>query len=464
MNYKTIDLCAGIGGIRRGFELTKKFENVCSAETDDLACKTYELLFHENPKNDLTSEEFKNKVKCLRYDVLLAGFPCQAFSSVGLKKGFEDKTKGTIFFEIAKIIEQTKPMAVFLENVENLVIHDKGRTFKTIIEVLENELDYHVIGVSHDKDGVLTYEPRKFIRNSKNFGIPQNRPRVYIVAFSRSRFGNHLSILPDHMPESSGKTIYDSVLDLLEEDVGERYFLSSGYLKTLEDHRERQKKRGYGFGYRIINGPGIEKPIASTLLATGGSGRERNLIIDKKNGNKYANKTVKGKFSPVNTKFIRTMTPTEWGRLQGFINYGFVENGQDRFAFPEDVPNVHRYKQMGNSVTIPVIETMAEFIATCLDDMTGQMDETELRVQTMYGRAYTLCSRFYSIYKGRMRNDTLNRLIDMIIYFSDSDELHSNEIARFLGVTPSRGSQILSMLCESGFVIRTDWRSCSFRE
>ena len=121
MIYKTIDLCAGIGGIRRGFELTGSFQNVLSAEIDEAACKTYEHLFGENPKNDLTSEEFKQKVVETEYDVLLAGFPCQTFSGAGKQAGFKDKTKGTVFYEIAKIIRKTRPKAVFLENVQNLL-------------------------------------------------------------------------------------------------------------------------------------------------------------------------------------------------------------------------------------------------------------------------------------------------------------------------------------------------------
>ena len=128
MKYKTIDLCAGIGGIRRGFELTGCFENVLSAEIDEFAARTYEHLYGDNPLNDLTSEDFKNKVVNTEYDVLLAGFPCQSFSSVGKKLGFRDSTRGTIFFDIADIISRTNPKAIFLENVENLISHDKGKT------------------------------------------------------------------------------------------------------------------------------------------------------------------------------------------------------------------------------------------------------------------------------------------------------------------------------------------------
>ena len=142
MKYKTIDLCAGIGGIRRGFEMTGRFENVLSAEIDEHAARTYEHLYHENPRNDLASTRFKKKVQNIEYDVLLAGFPCQTFSGAGKQAGFKDKTKGTVFYEIAKIIRKTRPKAVFLENVQNLLSHDKGQTFETIIDILENNLKY----------------------------------------------------------------------------------------------------------------------------------------------------------------------------------------------------------------------------------------------------------------------------------------------------------------------------------
>ena len=194
MIYKTIDLCAGIGGIRRGFELTGQFDNVLSAEIDECACKTYEHLFGENPKNDLTSEEFKELAAKTEYDVLLAGFPCQTFSRAGQKLGFRDTTKGTIFFDIADIISRTNPRAVFLENVENLVSHDKGETLKRIVTILEEELQYRIIGVTMDEDGSYIYSGKSFIRNSRNFGLPQNRPRVYIMAFSKKIYGDAVKV------------------------------------------------------------------------------------------------------------------------------------------------------------------------------------------------------------------------------------------------------------------------------
>lgn len=167
---KTIDLCSGIGGIRRGFELAGDFENVLSAEKDEYACRTYQHLFGDDPRHDVTDEAFKDLVAQTRYDVLLAGFPCQAFSRIGLKQGFRDVTKGTIFFDIAEIIDRTMPKVVFLENVENLVSHNKGQTFRIIINTLENELNYHVIGVKKNDTGELEYDKKSFIRNTKNFG------------------------------------------------------------------------------------------------------------------------------------------------------------------------------------------------------------------------------------------------------------------------------------------------------
>ena len=120
MPYRTIDLCAGIGGIRKGFELTGHFENVLSAEVDKYACLTYEHLFGENPENDLTSDEFKEIVNRTEYEILLAGFPCQTFSAVGNQEGFDDPYKGIIFNHIAEIIENSRPRAIFLENVRIL--------------------------------------------------------------------------------------------------------------------------------------------------------------------------------------------------------------------------------------------------------------------------------------------------------------------------------------------------------
>lgn len=370
--FRTIDLCAGIGGIRRGFELTGMFTNVMSAEIDKYACQTYKLLFGDDPLNDLTTDEFKNKVAGTQYDVLLAGFPCQTFSRVGKEEGFDDETKGQIFFHIAEVISRTRPMAFFLENVERLVTHDEGETFRIILDTLVNRLCYHVIGVSKSENGTLIYNPKHFIRNSRDFGMPQNRPRTYIIGFDAERFSpEKLRELPDQIPTGSKEKLYVDLNELLDHDVDAKYYMASGYFETLIKHRTRQEGKGYGFGYRIVNEPSIQHPIANTLLATGGSGRERNLIYDPKDG--IAGLLIPGKKTPLNDQGIRIMTPSEWGKLQGFINYGFLDSqGNDGFSFPADMPDAQKYKQFGNSVTIPVIKEMAAFIVSCVNQLTTQ--------------------------------------------------------------------------------------------
>lgn len=457
MKYKTVDLCAGIGGIRRGFELTGHFKNVLSAEVDELACQTYERIFHDNPRNDLTSTEFKDRLAETKYDAILAGFPCQAFSKVGLQLGFRDKTKGTIFFDIAEMIQRTQPKFVFLENVENLVRHEKGSTFRTIINTLEEELNYKVIGVTRNLMGELDYNPSDFIRNSKDFGIPQNRPRVYIIAFNRRYFGNHLETIPNELPKSrKGDPLYTDLRDVLEKgDVSPRYFLSAGYLETLERHKVRQNSRGYGFGMKVVNDPSIEHPISSALLATGGSGRERNLIYDPVNGKKYTGMEIKGKYSPINNKCIRTMTPSEWGKLQGFINYAFLNaDGSEGFSFPDSVANVQKFKQFGNSVTIPVIESMAQFICECLEQMTQEFSPVEQRLYTMRGKHFLMCNELYRLMKDILRDNTYLQWVDAYFNFGLDTPFRTKELASFLGYSSARGSQILSDLADIGFVER----------
>lgn len=384
MIYKTIDLCAGIGGIRRGFELTGKFENVLSAEIDPSAAKTYEHLYGENPLNDLTSDEFKDKVAQTDYDVLLAGFPCQTFSRVGKQLGFRDKTRGTIFFDIADIISRTNPRAILLENVENLVSHDKGQTIRTIIETLEEELEYRVIGVTLDDDGNYVYTPKSFIRNSRYFGVPQNRPRVFIMAFSKKRYGEAVKVLTEGLPTSRSKTIFEDVHQILEPDVDIHYYMASGYWETLKRHKARQSQKGYGFGYCVVNTKDEEHPVANTILATGGSGKERNLIYQPKEG--VGGTTIPSKKTELNHEGIRVMTPTEWGRLQGFVGYAFMKDGVDTFSFPEGMTDGQKYKQFGNSVTIPVIEELAHFMLACFDKMTNS--QTSLILKTAMENEY----------------------------------------------------------------------------
>jgi len=365
--YRTIDLFAGLGGIRRGFEMTGEFENALSAEFEKYACITYEHLFGEDPFNDVTKEEFKKKVEATPYDVLLAGFPCQAFSIAGKKEGFLDKTRGTLFFDVADILNRTRPRAFLLENVQGLLSHKKGATFRTILETLVMGLDYKVVGCEYNSMiGDIEYKVADFKGNSRDFGIPQNRPRVYIMGFDRKLYGDKVDTLPiNRVPDKSDEPpIYRDLNELLEFKADPQFYVPSKYLETLKRHKERHQGRGNGFGYMVVNAPGIKNPVSNAILATGGSGRERNLVYDPQPG--IGGMIVPGKQSPLNDEGIRFMTPREWGKLQGFINYAFIENGVDRFKFPERMPINQQYKQFGNSVTIPAIKQMAKAMIKCL--------------------------------------------------------------------------------------------------
>lgn len=397
--YKTIDLCAGIGGIRKGFERTGHFCNVLSAEVDEYAAKTYEHLFGEDPRNDLTSKKFKDKVSGCSYDILLAGFPCQPFSSQGNLKGFNDPTKGTIFFHIKQIIKRTRPKVVFLENVQNIVSHDNKKTIKIIIDSLEKKLNYKVIGVTYGKDGSLIYNKDSFVRNTKDFGLPQNRPRAYFIAFDRELYGTLLTdnSISNELPRQLNQRLRNhpglnkSLNDILDQNVDLHYYMSATYLETLEKHAARQKEKGNGYGYYILNSKEHHREYANTILATGGSGKERNLIIQKMP--KHTAKDVKDlrKTGGLNKKNVRIMTPTEWGRLQGFIGYGFIDSatGEDNFSFPVKMPEGQKYKQFGNSVSIPVIETMADFIFQILEALNAH---EEAIVMNLVKRKNKICA------------------------------------------------------------------------
>jgi DNA (cytosine-5)-methyltransferase 1 len=318
--YKTIDLFAGIGGIRLGFEQTGRVKNLFSSEIDPFACITYEENFSENPFCDVTKIDEKSLPD---FDILLAGFPCQAFSIAGKRCGFED-TRGTLFFDVARIIKEKQPLAFLLENVKGLTHHDKGRTLKTILNTLREDLGY------------TTYAE---LLNAKYYGIPQNRERIYIVGFKEK--------IAFEFPKPIKLT--KRVKDFLhEEEVSSKYYLSDTYVNTLRNHRSRHEAKGNGFGYEILDQEGI-----CNTLVVGGMGKERTLVIDKRLTDFTPKTNIKGS---INTEFIRKTTPREWARFQGF---------PDSYKIP--VSDAQAYKQFGNSVCVPVINSIANLVIQALD-------------------------------------------------------------------------------------------------
>ena len=301
-DLKFIDLFAGIGGIRQGFA---PFFGDCvfSSEWDKFSQQTYQTNFGDCPAGDITTiapEDLPH------FDVLLAGFPCQPFSNAGQKKGFSD-TRGTLFFNILKIAQYHRPKVLFLENVKGFKSHNKGDTFATVKHSLES-LGYHVF-----------YE----VLNAKHFGVPQNRDRIYIVAF--------LDKVDFKFPIPPNKTV--KVGDILEATVADKYTISD---KLWAGHQRRKlahKAKGNGFGYSMFN---QTSPYTSTISARYyKDGSE--ILIEQQNKNP------------------RKITPREAARLQGF---------PENFKIP--VSDTQAYRQFGNSVAVPVITALAKSIAITL--------------------------------------------------------------------------------------------------
>jgi len=318
--FKFIDLFAGIGGFRLALQ-NLGGKCVFTSEWDKEAQKTYRANFGEVPFGDITKEETKKYIPN-DFDVLCAGFPCQAFSIAGKRGGFED-TRGTLFFDVAEIIKRKKPKAIFLENVKGLRNHNGGKTLETILNVLRNDLNYFV--------------PEPQIINAKDFGVPQNRERIYIVGFRKD-----LKIKEFTYPTPLNKKVSFSQVKE-KKVVPTKYYLSNQYLKTLHNHKSRHESKGNGFGFEIIPDDGI-----SNAIVVGGMGRERNLVIDNRIVDYTPTTHIKGE---VNRQGVRKMTPREWARLQGF---------PDKFLIP--VADASAYKQFGNSVAVPAIQATANKI------------------------------------------------------------------------------------------------------
>jgi DNA (cytosine-5)-methyltransferase 1 len=317
--FTFIDLFAGIGGFRLAMQ-NLGGKCVFTSEWDKYSKKTYKANFGEIPFGDITKEHVKSYIPD-GFDLLCAGFPCQAFSIAGKRGGFED-TRGTLFFDVAEIIRRKQPKAIFLENVKGLRNHNGGKTLATILNVLRNDLSYFV--------------PEPKIINAKDFGVPQNRERIFIVGFR-----NDLGITEFSYPEPTGITVTFGDDAKEAEVVATKYYLSTQYLDTLKQHKARHISKGNGFGYNIVPDDGI-----ANAIVVGGMGRERNLVYDDRLTDFNPTTKIKGE---VNREGIRKMTPREWARLQGF---------PDNFIIP--VTDASAYKQFGNSVAVPAIQATAE--------------------------------------------------------------------------------------------------------
>lgn len=317
-----VDLFAGIGGIRLGFEqVFPDGETVFVSEQDFKAQETYRANFS-------TPEVFAGDIMKVDvgdvpdFDVCLAGFPCQAFSIAGKRQGFNDsyrgRSRGTLFAEVIRFCEAKQPKVIFCENVKGLVTHDRGNTLRVIVGAFEE----------------IGYKVHFEVLNSCDFGVPQNRERVFIVCF-RQDVDDSGFVFPSGV--ENGCVIRD-VLD--DAPVDAKYYLSDVYLETLREHRREQEAKGNGFGYVVRDLDGV-----AGALVCGGMGRERNLIVDSRPHSLVPTTRIKG---VVNREDVRKLTPREWARLQGF---------PEGFVLP--VSDTQLYRQLGNSVSVPVVAAVA---------------------------------------------------------------------------------------------------------
>lgn len=325
--WKMIDLFAGIGGIRLGFEQAfKDIECVFTSEIDKYAVQTYQANFgNEIVYGDITQIDEESIPD---HDILLAGFPCQPFSQAGLKKGFTD-TRGTLFFDIERILLAKRPRAFLLENVKQLKGHDKGRTLQVILEHLE-QAGYKVF-----------YD----ILKARDFGVPQNRERIYLVGFL------------DHsvefeFPKPIG--IETRVGDILEHQVDEKYTISDRLWAGHQRRKENNKLNGKGFGYGLVNENSEYTNTISARYYKDGS----EILIEQKDKNP------------------RKLTPREASRLQGFPK---------DFVIP--VSDAQSYKQFGNSVCVPVIRAIAENMYQVMKDVKPNMEKKAVPYMVVQPRA-----------------------------------------------------------------------------
>jgi DNA (cytosine-5)-methyltransferase 1 len=318
--FRFIDLFAGIGGLRLGFESIGG-ECVFTSEWDSWAQKTYALNFPSDHEINGDIREFSNSPALIpKHDLLLAGFPCQPFSIAGVSKknalgrphGFLCDTQGTLFFDTAQIIAHHQPTAFVLENVKNLERHDQGRTFATIMNVLENELGYHV------QHRVLSSEP----------WVPQKRERIFIVGFKEKPVGFNFRDLKTPDPAKGPKL--GSIL-LPPDEVDAKYTLTAHLWRYLQDYKAKHRAAGNGFGFGLFGPSDVTRTLSARYYKDGSE------ILVKQIG-----------------KRPRRLTPRECARLMGF------ETEDRLFKIP--VSDTQAYKQFGNAVVVPVVEFVAKAI------------------------------------------------------------------------------------------------------
>jgi len=304
--FKTADLFAGVGGIRLGFERAG-FKTVFANDFDKRCKLTYDLNFPEPKLN--TENIWKLDISRIPdFDVLLAGFPCQAFSIAGYRKGFRDeKGRGNLFFRIAEILDEKKPIAFLLENVKHLKSHDNGRTFKIIKETLEK----------------LGYTIKAEILNSMTHGnIPQNRERIFIVGFLDNAMTDAFDF-PKPIP------LTKSFREFVAEEADDKYYYNDKPLYERIKNDINSENTVYQWRRKYVRAN--KKGVCPTLTANMGSGGHNVPIIK-------------------NSKGIRKLTPKECFLLQGFPK---------SFKLPKNLADSHLYHQAGNSVTVPVVERIA---------------------------------------------------------------------------------------------------------
>lgn len=310
-DFTFVDLFAGIGGFRIAFQ-EQNGKCVFSSEWNKYAQKTYEANFGEVPFGDITKI---NENKIPDHDILLGGFPCQPFSIAGVSKknalgrqhGFMDKTQGTLFFDIARIIDAKKPKAFLLENVKNLKSHDKGNTYQIIEETLK-ELDYHVFSRVIDA----------------RYYVPQHRERIFIAGFSKKEFDATLKFSFPEPPEH--EPIFR---DILERNPDPKYTLTDHLWNYLQEYAKKHKAKGNGFSYGITDLNGVARTLSARYYKDGSE-----VLIPQGKG-----------------KNPRRLSPEECKRLMGFPK---------KFKIKDiGVSDTQLYKQFGNSVAVPVVQAIA---------------------------------------------------------------------------------------------------------